>query len=301
MIMANVITLDNEINMKFIKPIVGISKVVENVDNVICGFNGVLSKGNNINADALKALTECAKAGKEVVVLSNSYMRVNDLAELIKQGDAELLNYVKSIISAGEVLHYLLKNPKTLGLVGKKYYNIGLKTADTVFAGLDYQEVSEISKADFIYMGAVKAETDTVEMYTSELEYASSLGLDFLCVGNDTATYMEGEVCLASGSVAEQYALLGGRVITFGKPDSKLAYYAKESFSNKTGKVLFIGDSFTTDMKTAKILDADMVLISKGIHVNFLGEGYIPDVEKTRNLAQDYEVYPDYVMSGLRW
>ena len=287
--------------MKFIKPIVGISKIIENIDNVICGFNGVLSKGDNINSEALKALMMCIQHGKEVVILSNSYMRINDIVEIIKQGNEELLENIKAIISSGEILHHLLKNSKHMGIGGKKYYNIGLKSADSIFAGLDYNEVDDIAKADFIYIGSVKNDADTVENYSSELEYANSLGLPLLCVGNDVATYSKGEICLGAGAVAEQYALLGGKVITFGKPDSKLANYVVECFSNKIGKTLFIGDSFTTDMKTANILSADMVLISKGIHVNSLGEGYIPDVEKTRNLAQEYEVYPDYVISGLRW
>ena len=65
--------------------------------------------------------------------------------------------------------------------------------------------------------------------------------------------------------------------------------------------MLFIGDSFATDIKAAHLLEADTILISKGIHVNFLGEGYIPDVEKARNLATNFDVYPDYVASGLRW
>ena len=74
-----------------------------------------------------------------------------------------------------------------------------------------------------------------------------------------------------------------------------------ESFSLGCHKVLFIGDSFPTDIKSGSLLEADTVLISKGIHVNFLGEGYIPDVEKTRDLAMNFDVYPDYVISGLRW
>lgn len=287
--------------MKFIKPIVGISKIVEGVDNIVCGFNGVLSKGDNINSDALNALKLCAEKGKSVVVLSNSYMRINEIAEIIKQGNNEVLNNIKAIISAGEILHYLLKNTEKLGLGGKKYYNMGLKSADSIFQGLGYQEVTDISKADFLYIGSVKNDTDIVENYSSELEYANSLGIPLLCAGNDIATYKGGEICLGAGAIAEQYALLGGKVITFGKPNINLANYVKECFSEKSGKILYIGDSFTTDMKIATVLSADMVLISKGIHVNSLGEGYIPDVEKARNLAQEYEIYPDYVISGLRW
>ena len=286
--------------MKFIKPIVGISKIIDTFDNVICGFNGVISKGDNVNVEALNALSKCIEAQKNVVILSNSYLRVKNLSEIISQGDSKLIYKIKAMITVGEILHYLLKNPIKLGLKGKKYYNIGSKQSAVLFSGLDYYEVSNMADADFVFMGEVKNQTDMVEMYTNELEYASSLGLDFLCVGNDTATYCNGEVCLGSGAVAEQYALLGGNVITIGKPHKNMVEYANECFNNG-GKTLVIGDSFTTDIKSAKYLDADTLLISKGIHVNFLGEGYIPDVEKTRGMAQEYELYPDYVISGLRW
>jgi len=287
--------------MKFIKPVVGISKIIDNYKNIICGFNGVLSKGNNINIEALNALSKCIMNKKQVVILTNSYLRVKNIVELIREVDNDFLNSLTSVISAGEVLHYMLKNPQKMSLKGKKYYNLGLKETNSVFEGLDYKQVNDIARADFIFLAAVKNETDTIDTYMQELEYASSLGLDFLCVSNDVATYKNGEICLGSGAIAEQYALFGGHVITVGKPDIKIFEYAKECFSNANEKILIIGDSFTTDMKVSNFLNADTILISKGIHVNFLGEGYIPDVEKTRNMAQDYEVYPDYVMSGLRW
>ena len=49
--------------MKFIKPIVGISKIIDGYDGVVCGFNGVLSKGENINVEALQALQKIAQRG----------------------------------------------------------------------------------------------------------------------------------------------------------------------------------------------------------------------------------------------
>ena len=287
--------------MKFIKPIVGISKIIDGYDGVVCGFNGVLSKGENINVEALQALQKIAQSGKEVVVLSNSYLRIRELADIIESGASGVLGGFKAIITAGELLHYMLKNPNKMGVSGNRYYNLGEGAATSLFAGLNFVETKDISKADFIFMGNVKENDDTIEKYTDKLEYAASLGLVFLCVGNDVATYKNGEICLGSGAVAEQYALLGGRVITLGKPNELVLQYAKECFSANLSNILFVGDSFSTDMKSANILNADMVLISKGIHVNFLGEGYIPDIEKTRNMAQDYEIYPDYVMSGLRW
>lgn len=287
--------------MKLIKPIVGISKIIDNYDAVICGFSGVLSKGSNLQSEALYALLKSSEAGKHVVVVSNSALRVARLVEIMGANKPENLSFLNAVITAGEILHYRLKNFKLMGLSGKRFYNLGNTETLGVFSGLDFEQVKNPENADFAYIGGVRFNTDTIDSYRQELEHLYALGLPLLCVGNDVSTFMGDEISLGSGAVAEQYAVMGGKIITFGKPDTEVLKYVMESFSLGCHKVLFIGDSFPTDIKSGSLLEADTVLISKGIHVNFLGEGYIPDVEKTRNLAMNFDVYPDYVISGLRW
>ena len=147
----------------------------------------------------------------------------------------------------------------------------------------------------------VENENDTLEKYMPALEHGFALGLPLLCVGNDISTYYNGEISLGAGALAEQYAVMGGKILTFGKPDAVFLDYAIESFSSRPKSLLCIGDSFATDIKAGSLLNASSLLISKGIHVNYLGEGYIPDVEKARNLALNFDAYPDYVISNLRW
>ena len=93
---------------------------------------------------------------------------------------------------------------------------------------------------------------------------------------------------------------MGGRIITLGKPDAAMFNYCLSALS-EAGNVLVIGDNLATDIKGATILGFDSALISKGVHVNYLGEGYIPDVAKTRELAANFDVSPQYVISNLRW
>ena len=100
--------------------------------------------------------------------------------------------------------------------------------------------------------------------------------------------------------MAEAYAILGGRIITLGKPDTNILRYSLEGMG-ETGKVLVIGDNIATDIKMACLSEYDSVLISKGRHINYLGEGYIPDVAKTRELSNSYDVSPSCVISALRW
>ena len=53
--------------MKMIRPIVNIGKIIEPYEAVIVGFNGVLTDGNGIAADAVNALVEMKKRGTEAV------------------------------------------------------------------------------------------------------------------------------------------------------------------------------------------------------------------------------------------
>ncbi len=169
-----------------------------------------------------------------------------------------------------------------------------------VFAGLDFVPVANLSAAHFLYMDTVSDVNDTADTYRPVLEQAAALGLPFVCAGNDTSCFKDGKICLAPGALAEQYAVMGGRIVTLGKPDINIFKYCLDGIADP-GSILVIGDNVATDIKGAVMLGWDSVLISKGVHVNFLGEGYIPDVAKTRELSNSYDASPDYVISNLRW
>lgn len=287
--------------MKIIKPIVGISKIIDNYDVVLCGLNGVLYDGENVNQEALEALRKTAQIGKKVILLTNSALRVREIAKILSEGNLSELSFLTSLVSAGEVLHYRLKNPESIGVYGTKYYNLGDASDKDIFIGLNYRKVNEMSQADFVFMGGVQKATDIIEDYMPALEQAIACNLPMICAGNDVSTYCHGQIALGCGAIAEQYAVMGGKIYTLGKPESMFLEYGLEGFNRENESRLFVGDSFATDVKSGHALGADTILISKGIHVNFLGEGYIPDVEKARNLATNFDVYPDYVASGLRW
>ena len=65
--------------IKMIKPIVNISKVIEPYNTVIVGFNGVLSEGNGVKSEAVEALIQMKRAGRHIVLLSNTALRVSSL------------------------------------------------------------------------------------------------------------------------------------------------------------------------------------------------------------------------------
>lgn len=288
--------------MKMIKPIVNISKIIENFDIIIVGWSGVLSDGNGIRKEAADALIYMKKRGKRLVLLTNSPKRILTLAKELHAANVPPAVF-DAIMSAGEILHYCLKTRSgDFASLGHKYYLLGSPAELSVFAGLDYERVDNVAEADFLYMGAPVSADDCINNYLPVLEHAAGLGLPFVCAGNDTSCFIGDKVCIAPAALAEQYAVLGGKIITLGKPDSKIISYCLDGFDNlDKNRTLLIGDNIMTDIKGANLVGIPAVLVSKGVHVNFLGEGYIPDVAKTREIANNYDAYPDYVISNLRW
>lgn len=288
--------------MKMIKPIVNISKVMDAYDVILCGFNGVIYDGESFFPEAIDALVRLRKNGKKIVLVSNTSIRVETLVKMMYAAGISPRLF-EGIVTVGEILHYSLAagSSQYRGL-GRTYYNLGTTVSNSVFSGLDYTEVSSPSKADFLYIGSAMIPGTIIDDYLEILSHSASLNIPLLCVGNDTSEFVDGEIALASGAIAEQYAVLGGKIITVGKPDVQIINYALEPFAQLNHKrVLYIGDNLATDIRAALAAQISSCLVSKGIHVNFLGEGYIPDITKTRELATTLEAFPDYVISSLRW
>lgn len=285
--------------MKMIKPVVNISKIMDSHDVYVCGLNGVIYDGQNFFPEAIEALIRLRKNGKQVVLLSNTAMRLTELIEKMYAAGVSprLFN---NIITMGEVLHSQLQvGSHRYAALGQVFYNLG--DGDTsVFEGLNYHNTENASRADFLYIGS--APSHIAEDYMEILSHSASLNIPMLCIGNDTSAFINGEIGSASASIAEQYAILGGRIVTLGKPDKQIISYAIEEYKNiPSDRILMIGDSVSTDIKGANNAGLASMLVSKGIHVNYLGEGYIPDVTKTRELSTTIGAAPDYVISNLRW
>ena len=288
--------------MKMIKPVVNISKIMNAHDVIVCGLNGVIYDGNSFSSDAIDALIRLRKNGKQVVLLSNTSMRISELVDKLYASRISPMVF-NNIITMGEILHYKLSSSNSQYVaLGKQYYNLGDEQDNGVFEGLGYQSVENYARAEFLYVGQTSKTRALTPEVVEVLSHSASLGIPMLCVGNDISAFVNGEIANASGAFAEQYAVLGGKIITIGKPDKTIIEYALEPYKKlERNKILMIGDSIQTDIKAANVAGISSVLITKGIHVNYLGEGYIPDVTKTRELSSTTGAYPDYIISTLRW
>ena len=286
--------------MSAMSPIVGISKIIGQYSTVVAGFDGVIYDGKTINKEAVKALANARSLGKNVILFSNTDMPIIEVVKILKlQGIP--LKIFSLIMTAGEIVYSMLQSKKNSKFGGKKYFCVGSNKNNYILEKTGYEQVSDINNADFIFVGGLEDENQTLAQYRDIMQIGATLNLPMLCAGNDLFIHINGEVCNGCGSFAEQYAIMGGKIITVGKPDIALLRYVLESFSCAKEDLLIIGDNLQTDIKMANLYDTDSLFITKGIHKEMLGEAYIPDLQKVKDLSADYGVYPKYIISELRW
>jgi ribonucleotide monophosphatase NagD (HAD superfamily) len=99
-----------------------------------------------------------------------------------------------------------------------------------------------------------------------------------------------------AGSLARNYAALGGHVQQAGKPFPQIYDWAAGRIGGIEGKrVLAIGDGLATDIMGANDYGLDALLVLQGIHANSIGD----DPRSVAELLKMQSPRPRYVIARL--
>lgn len=268
-----------------------ISRIRDEFDTVICGVNGVFTDGQKVFPESVDALTKLYQSGKKIALASNSGLRVQNLFWHLKRCGMPM-NIFYALITAGEIAHYYFKQQKN---AGSTYYSLVSENC-CALNELDYEKVDSVLMADFLVAEQSEKGAEIAELMPT-LEQAAGLNLPLLCIGNDTSVLTPQAVKTAAGAVAEQYAMIGGKIISFGKPDLRIAAYLTENLPNfDVSRCLFIGDNMATDMRLGNNFGGKNLLITSGIH-QLSGDL----IKQTDELSTGFGLNVDYCMEKLQW
>lgn len=268
-----------------------ISRIKDEFDFVLCGVNGVLLRGDTVVGSCLDTLIKMYQSGKKIALVSNTGMRVRDLYYFLKQRDVPM-NIFYAMITAGEIAHFYLKNHDDFGRI---YYNLSGRPSLAI-DGLPYRLAESMVMADFVVAETSADGVDMAEVLPV-LEQALHLNLPMLCIGNNTSVVHADGVRTSVGAVAEKYALLGGKIIPFGKPDVRIASYLTENIGGLQKKrCLVIGDCMSTDMRMGNAFGAQTLFLTNGVHL--LGGDV---AQQLTELADNYGLNIDYYAEELVW
>jgi len=298
--------------------VASLRELVDDYDVFLLDQYGVLHNGERLLPGVAEALESLHRAGKKLVVLSNTSRRRSVLlAELPSRGfDAD---WLAGAVCSGEECH------RELGTAwrGKRAVFLGWER-DADDAG--YLEgtgvrLADVADADCLVAhgpdtilgtaAAVKTgfrESGEIGPYLEVLKKAAVRRLPMLVANPDQVTLQGAarQVLYMPGSIADAYRALGGDVIDFGKPSKALFDAAVDAAEWPTApRVIHVGDSLKHDVHGARGANIDsLFVIETGVHRHELvdADGALRDDTTIAAVAASYGApLPTHYCAMFKW
>ena len=281
-----------------------VAALARDYDGFILDQWGVLHDGTAPYAGAVDCLRQLRRAGKHVVILSNSGRsgRFN-VAMMEKMGfDAGLFDRV---ISAGDNAREAIAqgNHPFHRRLGRRYYAFTRDDDVSILEGLGLERV-DIDSADFLAVIGIDTPRVTLARYEPLLAAGAARGLPMICANPDVTRPSPDGLVAAPGALARRYEALGGEVFYHGKPYpaiyasclAALAGCAKE-------RVIAVGDSLEHDILGASQAGLRSAFLAGGIHLGEMGApwGELPDQGAWDHFLRGAPARPDYVLPAFVW
>ena len=287
-----------------------VASLYERYDAFLIDVYGVLYNGSDFFDGVLNLMLEMKKAGKKLIILSNTTM-VAEACEKKYQSKGLTKDHYDVFVSSGEAFKQTL--PDHIG-EAQTYFTAFAQNTD-IFVGSHLERVESIEKADFVYVGALNSSrkfyiADAFKNKNGEpiaMENLTSLDChdisDFeeitsvldsclkyhkpLVIANpdifaleliSTNEFSERRPVLCQGAIGEFYEHLGGDVIYFGKPYPAIYDYAKK-FISPEEKTVMIGDTLWTDILGGNMAGIDTTLTLTGVSGQFMKNFGTTDIE----------------------
>ncbi len=244
--------------------ILTLGEITDGFDVILSDVWGVLHNGVSAFPDAAVALREARKAGKTVVLITNSPRPAPGvIAQLRVLGVPD--EAYDRIITSGDVTRGLIvEGPK-------KVFLLGPERDMPLLEGLDVECVGEAETESVVCTGFFDDETETPEDYTEMLKGFIARKVPMICANPDLVVERGERIIPCAGAMAAYYEQLGGEVRIAGKPHAPIyeaclaaAREVRGAFAKD--RVLAIGDGMPTDVKGAIASGLNLLYISGGIH-----------------------------------
>lgn len=283
-------------------------KIYNNFAEIADRFNvllvdayGVFWNGKNFYDGSREIMETQVKAGKKVVIVSNTTMLSPDAVTSYAKKGLEKSRHYTDFVTSGDVARSAF-NKDNLPIDGHKIYMFGTPNLkifeNTPFKLTEYPEQAnafyisvpqltdeqaaahDLYEQHFYRSPKGLIDSTAIEPFIPELKKLYRLGLPAINANPDLRASEKDEsgdihFVIRQGSIAETYRKMGGKVIEFGKPHKNIFEYAFKNCSiPQTATVAMIGDTYRTDIKGAQNFGINGVwCIETGITADELSSG----------------------------
>ncbi|HEY4192075.1 MAG TPA: TIGR01459 family HAD-type hydrolase [Mesorhizobium sp.] len=283
-------------------PPVTISSLVElerRYAAIFCDVWGVVHNGVVAFSDAAQALSAIRASGLAVVLVTNS-PRPHEGVEAQLRALGVPDTAWDRVVTSGDVTRDLIAS------VPRRIFHLGPERDHPIFEGLDVELVEDFEANAVVCTGLFDDEVDTPEDYKELLTRLRARDLPFICANPDIIVERGEQMIWCAGSLARDYAQLGGRTLIAGKPHASIYAAALKAAASVLGRevarseVLAIGDGMMTDIKGASDNGIDALYISGGIHAGEHGDASNPDAAMLAAFLDKHGYRPVATMPKLR-
>ncbi len=228
----------------------------------LCDVWGVVHDGHRPIASAVAALVHHRAEGGKVIFITNAPRpKLSIQAQLDRIGVTR--EAYDDMVTSGDVTRTLMVEHGGNGL-----YHIGPEMDLPLFNGFGLKRVALEQAGAVVCTGFFDEAHETAADYLPQLRNMKRLGLTMICANPDKVVRKGALIVPCAGAIAEEYEMLGGKVLMAGKPFAPIYDLAllRAGVTNKA-KVLAIGDGPDTDVKGAMANGLPVIFVSGGINM----------------------------------
>lgn len=257
---------------------------------------GVMHNGARAFDAANDACRRFRARGGIVVLLSNAPRPFTDVIPHMTSLGVAVDAYDGGVTS-GDATRGLIAD-----WIGRPLLHIGPQRDLGLFEGLNVALVEPDAAAGIICSGLYDDTKETPADYATLFNTLLARAVPMICANPDLVVERGDQLVYCAGSLAAEYAAMGGTVIYAGKPHAPIYDRTLAVISGLKGapvseeRILAIGDGLDTDLRGAHGVGIRSVFIASAIHMpQGLSDAALRDVFATRPFA------PVAAMTGLAW
>ena len=251
-----------------VRMISGLSELAPDYDAILCDVWGVLIDGLRCFPSAAAALRAFRRQGGRVALMTNASRPSAEVARQL-DGLGVPRDCWDAIVSAGELAlrEIVARRGQACFHLGPPH-DKGLFDAAARLLGAP-PRLAGLEDADYVVCtGLVDDRRDEPEDYDDRLRAMLGRRLTMLCANPDVVVEVGDRRLYCAGALARRYEQMGGRVLTFGKPQSAIYDAARAALDarRRSVRALAIGDGAETDLAGAGRAGIDCLFVTEGVH-----------------------------------
>ncbi|CCV11405.1 TIGR01459 family HAD-type hydrolase [Mesorhizobium sp. STM 4661] len=281
-------------NAKTVERLDGIGALAARYDFFLLDQFGVLHDGTGPYSGAVEALSALKRAGKTVVLISNSGKRAEpNERRLLKLGfEAGSWNH---FVSSGEVAWRSFHDMAASGTLrpGTKCLLISRDDDRSAIQGLPFELAKSGDDAELVLISASEGDRYDLDHYRRLLAPAAARRVPCFCTNPDKIMLTAVGPRFGAGRLADLYESLGGSVTRIGKPYPQIFEAALALAGNPDrGTVVCVGDSVEHDIAGG---------VGAGVATALVLSGILADTPDLAGLFDSLDAYPDYTIDLFRF